>query len=61
MIELGHVLPVARVISRQSGTLPSSRTTGLPLPVRYSACPWRITCPADGSQVSVPVPCPVTV
>ena len=46
--------------SRQSGTLPYSSTTGDPLPVLYSACPWRITRPADGSQVSVPPPCPVT-
>src|SRR4029077_7551080 len=45
---------------RQSGTLPYSSTTGDPLPVLYSACPWRITRPAAGSQVSVPPPCPVT-
>ena len=50
------VTPSPRV--RQSGTLPYSSTTGEPLPVWYSACPCRITCPADGSQVSVPPPCP---
>ena len=53
------VTPSTRV--RQSGTLPYSSTTGEPLPVLYSACPWRITRPAGGSQVSVPPPCPVTV
>ena len=46
--------------ARQSGTLPYSSTTGDPLPVWYSACPWPITRPGDGSQVSVPPPCPVT-
>src|SRR3984885_13468550 len=52
------VIPSSRV--RQSGTLPYSSTTGDPLPVLYTACPWLITCPADGSQVSVPPPRPVT-
>src|SRR5580693_6916832 len=47
--------------ARQSGTLPYSSTTGEPLPVWYSTCPWRITCPGGGSQVSVPLPRPVTV
>src|SRR5215472_4665444 len=47
--------------ARQSGILPYSSTTGLPLSVWYSTCPWRITRPAGGSQVSVPPPCPVTV
>ena len=53
------VIPSSRV--RQSGTLPYSSTTGRSVPVLYSTCPWRITRPADGSQVSVPPPCPVTV
>src|SRR5260221_3721981 len=47
-------------MGRQSGTPPYSSTTGDPLSTRYSACPWRITRPGDGSQVSVPPPCPVT-
>src|SRR5580692_4963427 len=48
-------------MGRQSGTLPYSSTTGDPLSTRYSACPWRIIRPGDGSQVSVPPPWPVTV
>src|SRR5215469_13351549 len=52
-------MPSSRL--RHAGTLPYSSTTGEPLPVLYSTCPWRITCPAGGSQVSVPPPCPVTV
>src|SRR6185437_16358186 len=46
--------------ARQSGTLPYRRTTGVPSPVRYKGCPCLMTWPADGSQVSVPPPCPRT-
>src|SRR5262249_59184905 len=46
--------------ARQSGTLPYSSTTGLVRSAVYSTWPSRITCPAGGSQVSVPPPCPVT-
>src|SRR5712691_71107 len=53
------VTPPSRV--RQAGTRPYSSTTGLVRSVVYSTCPWVITCPADGSQVSVPLPCPRTV
>src|SRR5262249_9616316 len=50
-------IPSAR--ARQAGTRPYSKNTGVPLPTRYSTWPWRITCPAAGSQVIVP-PWPVT-
>src|SRR5260370_5134333 len=46
--------------ARQSGTPPYSSPPGDPFSTRYSACPWRITRPGDGSHVSVPPPCPVT-
>jgi hypothetical protein len=46
--------------ARQSGALPYSSTTGKPLSYWYSTCPCLITCPADGSQVSVPLIFPVT-
>src|SRR5689334_10756350 len=52
------VTPAAR--ERQSGTLPYRRTTGISSPVRYKGCPCLMTWPADGSQVSVPPPCPRT-
>ena len=62
MVELGHVRTGEPSASaRHAGTAPYSSTTGLPLSTLYSTWPWPITCPADGSQVSVPPPCPVTV
>src|ERR1700678_174725 len=33
----------------------------MPLSTRYRACPDLITCPGDGSDVSVPPPCPLIV
>ena len=53
------VSPSSRV--RQAGTDPYNSTTGTPLSTWYSTWLSRMTCPADGSQVSVPSAGPRTV
>ena len=56
----GEKVPVDGVIVDGASAIDESMLTGEPLPVLYSTCPCTITCPGDGSQVSVPPPCPVT-